>query len=120
MSIQENPIHYMEIVTPEVEGMCDLYAKSFGWNFQPASTELGNARVTELSDGSLFGIRAPMHSSEKPVVRIYVKVPDLDAAVKQVIQQGGKMMLERMEIPGKGIIAIYEFGGIEKGLWQVA
>jgi len=119
MDVIESSVHYLEIVTPDVESMCNLYTKSFGWNFQPESPELGNARVAKIQGGSLFGIRAPMSPTEKPIMRMYIRVSDLETSVQKVTQQGAKMLLERMEIPEHGIIAIYEIGGIEKGLWQV-
>ena len=99
--------------------MCDLYTSSFGWEFQPEIPELGNARVAELDGGLLCGIRAPMHPTEKPTMRMYLRVPDVASSVKEVIKQGAEILLERMEIPGYGIIAIYKIGGIEKGLWEV-
>ncbi len=119
MNDTEHTIHYLEIVTPDVKAMCDLYTNSFGWNFQPEIPELGNARVAKLKNGLQIGIRAPMQPTEKPTTRIYLRVSDLAASVEKVTQQGAKILLERMEIPGHGIIAIYEIGGIECGLWQV-
>ena len=119
INTMEHSVHYLEIVTPDVKSMCNLYTKSFGWDFQPESEELGNVLVAKLQDGSLCGIRAPMSPAEKPIMRMYLRVSDIKASVEKVIQQGAKVLLERMEIPGHGIIAIYEIGGIEKGLWQV-
>lgn len=117
--VPEYSVYYLEIVTPDVKGMCDLYAESFGWDFQPMALELGNACVADLSDGSLCGIRAPMHSSEKPIVRTYLRVKDIQASVQSVAELGARILLERMDIPGRGIIAIYESGGVEQGLWQI-
>ena len=99
---------------------CVTYThNSFGWNFEPEKPELGNARVAELPGGSLCGIRAPLSETEKPIVRTYLRVADLDTAVKKATKSGAKILLDRMELPGHGTIAIYEIGGIECGLWQV-
>jgi hypothetical protein len=119
MNTIEHSLHYLEIVTTDVKSICDLYINSFGWNLQPESPELGNARVAKLKNGSLCGIRDSMSPDEKPMIRIYLRVNDIEASVEKVTQQGAKILLERMEIPGHGIIAIYEIGGIEKGLWQI-
>ena len=119
MNTSEHSVHYLEIVTPDVKSICDLYTNSFGWYFQPEIPELGNARLAKLQGGSLCGIRAPMHSTEKPTMRMYLRVSNIEASVDKVTQQGAEILLERMEIPGHGIIAIYKIGGIEKGLWQV-
>jgi predicted enzyme related to lactoylglutathione lyase len=117
--VPEHSVYYLEIVTPNVKAMCDLYTKSYGWNFQPMVPELGNACVADLPGGSLCGIRAPMHAAEKPIVRTYLRVTDIQASVQKAAQLGAKILLDHMEIPGRGIIAIYENGGIEQGLWQV-
>lgn len=119
MNTKQNSVHYLEIVTSDIKSMCDLYTNSFGWEFQPEILELGNARVAELEGGSLCGICAPMHPTEKPTMRMYLRVSDVEYSVKEVIKQGAEILLDRMEIPGYDIIAIYKIGGIEKGLWEV-
>lgn len=120
MPVAEHSIHYFEIVTPDVEAARDLYATAYSWPFeQKQRAELGNAFVAALPDGSRCGIRAPLHEQEKPIVRIYLRVRDLDAAVASVSQHGAVIALEPTEIPGHGRIAIYRHGGIEQGLWQL-
>lgn len=119
MPVPEYSVHYLEIVTPDPASTRDLYAQSYGWRFQPMDPALGNAFVAELPGGSLCGIRAPMSNDEKPIVRSYVRVNDLQAAVQSVAQKGAKILLDRMDLPGHGIIAIFEHGGIQQGLWQV-
>ncbi len=120
MPVPEHSVHYLEIVTPDVEATCRLYAKSHGWRFGAATPELGNARVATLPGGSLCGIRAPMHAQEKPIVRTYLRVTDLAGAVKEAAKQGATIAIESMDLPGHGTIAIYFLGGIEQGLWQVS
>jgi predicted enzyme related to lactoylglutathione lyase len=60
-----------------------------------------------------------MHEHEKPIVRVYVRVKNIDAAVKRAQEQGAIIALEPMEMPGYGRIAIYFHGEIEQGLWQL-
>ena len=119
MKTPEHAVHYLEIVTPDVAAAADLYAKAYGWRFEAEAPELGNARTARLPNGTLCGIRAPMHETEQPVVRTYLRVADLDAAVKRAAELGATVALDRMEIPGRGTIAIYFLGGIQQGLWQV-
>jgi len=103
-----------------VAGTRQLYATAFGWTFQPAVAELGNASVATIPGGSLCGIRAPLHSEELPVVRVYLRVADLDAATAGAKAAGATILLESMDLAGWGRISIYELGGIQHGLWQVA
>lgn len=119
MPVPEHSVHYLEIVTPDPPSARDLYEQSYGWRFGPADPALGNAFVAALPGGSLCGIRAPMSDEEKPIVRTYLRVDDLTSAVQGAAHMGANILLDRMEIPGHGIIAIFEHGGIQQGLWQV-
>jgi predicted enzyme related to lactoylglutathione lyase len=119
MAVPEHAVHYLEIVTPDVEAAVHLYEAAYGWRFRVTGPELGNSLLATLPDGSLCGIRAPMHEQEKPIVRTYIRVNDIAVATQRASELGAEIALERMEIPGHGTIAIYFFGGIEQGLWQV-
>jgi hypothetical protein len=71
MAVPEYSVHYLEIVTVDVQAACELYSKLYGWQFRAAGSELGGSHVADLPDGSLCGIRAPMHEKEKPIVRVW-------------------------------------------------
>ncbi len=119
MSVPEHAVHYLEIVTPDVEAARHLYGTAYGWHFKAMGAELGNAYVAPLPGGSLCGIRAPLRPEEKPTVRTYLRVTDVEASAQKAAQLGAIIALEPTEIPGHGRIAIYIHGGIEQGLWQV-
>jgi predicted enzyme related to lactoylglutathione lyase len=53
-----------------------------------------------------------------PVVRPYLLVEDIEAAVKVAEKEGAEVALPPMKIPGQGTFSIYILGGIEHGLWQ--
>lgn len=119
MWTSEGPLHYLEVVAPDVDVACAAYAAAFGWHFGAPVPELGNARVAELPGGLRCGIRAPMHESEAPVTRTYVRVADLGATVAATAKAGAGVLLEAMDLPGLGRIAICEIGGVQQGFWQV-
>ena len=119
MSVPEHAVSYLEIVTPEVEAAAEFYAAAYGWAFDPPVPELGGARAATLPDGVVCGIRAPMSEQETPIVRTYLRVADIDAAVKRAAELGAMIALEPMEIPGRGRVAIYFIGGVQQGLWEV-
>ena len=119
MAVPEYSTHYLEIVTADAPAACEFYQNSYGWDFEAEKPELGNARVAKLPDGSRCGVRAPMSDQEKPLVRVYVRVDDIEAAVERAQEQGAEIALPPVEIPGHGKIAIYLHGGVEQGLWQV-
>ena len=111
-------IHYLEIVTKEVDAVCAAYAATLGLHFGDPDAGLGNARTAALPGGGLVGVRAPMRESEEPVVRPYGLVDDLESAVATVVDAGAEIALPPMEIPGHGACAIYIEGGVQHGLWQ--
>ena len=59
-----------------------------------------------------------MRDTEAPVVRPYLLVDDIEAAVKAAADAGAEIAMPAMEIPGQGRFAIYLLGGIDHGLWQ--
>ena len=112
-------VQYLEIVTPSVSETCDALAQAHGVVFGDPIAELGNARTANLKDGGRIGVRAPMRETETPVVRPYVLVDDIQAAVKAAEGAGATVAMPPMEIPGHGTFSIYILGGIEHGLWQI-
>ena len=111
-------IHYLEIVTKEVDAVCATYAQLHGVSFSDPEAGLGNARTVPLPDGGMIGVRAPMHEAEDPVARPYLLVEDIEAAAAAAVKSGAEIAHPPMELPGHGTFAIYIQGGIHHGLWQ--
>ena len=112
-------IHYLEIVTPDVDASVALYSKIHGVSFGVVDENLGGARTAKMANGGTLGIRAPMRDTETPVVRPYFLVHDIVQAVAAAAQSGARIAMQPTEIPGRGKFAIFIQGGIESGLWQV-
>jgi predicted enzyme related to lactoylglutathione lyase len=112
-------VQYLEIVTPEVDATCSALEKVHGVSFGKPEAALGNARTAMLKGGGRIGVRAPMRADEEPVVRPYVLVQDIEAAVKAAEGAGGQFAMYATEIPGQGKFAIYFQGGIQYGLWEL-
>lgn len=112
-------VHYLEIVTPSVEETCKALSEAHGVAFSEPIAELGNARTAELSGGGRIGVRAPMHDAERPVVRPYVLVDDIEAALKAAQDAGATIAVPPMKIPGQGTCSVYVLAGIDHGLWEL-
>jgi len=74
-------IQYLEIVTPDVDAVCQTYSAMYGVTFNDADQNLGGARTAKLADGGVLGVRPPMRDTENPVVRPYVLVDNIQASV---------------------------------------
>ena len=112
-------VQYLEIVTPSVDETCDALSAAHGVVFGEPIAELGNARTAKLTDGGRIGVRGPLRETEEPVVRPYILVDDIKAAVRAAERAGAKVAIPPLEIPGQGTFSIYILGGIEHGLWQL-
>lgn len=112
-------IHYIEIVTPEVDAICEKYSVLYNVEFKEKDPMLGGARTTTLENGGTMGIRAPMHDQEKSVTRNYVLVKDIEASVEKAKEVGALIAVPPMEIPGHGKCAIIIHDGQESGFWQL-
>ncbi|RMG04100.1 MAG: hydroxylase [Planctomycetota bacterium] len=112
-------IHYLEIVSQDVDFVCAAYAAAFGVQFSPPVPELGGARTARLDEGGLLGVRAPLREDEDPIVRPYWLVEDIDSALAAATRAGGVIAMPPTEIPGYGKFAIYLHDGNHHGLWQL-
>lgn len=111
-------VQYLEIVTPDVEATVALLEKTHNVTFSAADDGLGGARTADLAGGGRIGVRGPLRPDEEPVVRPYLLVDDVDAAVDAAAEAGAEIAMAGTEIPGHGTFAIYVLGGIQHGLWE--
>ncbi len=112
-------VHYLEIVTPDVDATCEVCSQLHGVTFGDGDPGLGNARTASLLNGGIIGVRAPMSDAEEPIIRPYILVKDIGAAAVAAEKAGAEIAHPPMEIPGHGKFAIYIQGGIQHGLWEV-
>ena len=74
-------VHYLEIVSPDVDAICAAYEAAHNVQFGEADELLGGARTCRLADGGIVGVREPLRETEEPVVRPYWLVEDIDKAI---------------------------------------
>lgn len=111
-------VHYLEIVTDDVDALTGLYQRVHGVRFGPPDPELGQARVATLANGVLVGIREPLAAHEQPISRTYLAVEDIAQAVTRAEQSGATIAYPPTRQGAQGTFAIVIQGGVEHGLWQ--
>ena len=111
-------IHYLEIVTNDVDALCAAYERVHALSFGPEDPDLGQARVAERPDGSLVGIRKPLAEHEQPTMRTYLTVVDIQKAVKEAEEAGAVLAYPPTQQGERGTFAIFIHGDVEHGLWQ--
>ncbi len=112
-------IHYLEIVTGNIDKVCRCYELAHNVSFSAPDPLLGNARTATLPDEVIVGVRGTLSDEEEPIVRPYWLVDDIDAAIASIEKNGADVMHPPLEIPGKGKFAIYILAGVQHGLWQL-
>ncbi|MEM9938946.1 MAG: hydroxylase [Pseudomonadota bacterium] len=112
-------IQYLEIVTENVEETCAALEALHGVTFGEPQDGLGFARVAEMKDGGRIGVRAPLAEHDTPIVRPYMLVDDIEAAIETAEAAGAMFAMKATEVAGHGTFAIYFLGGIQYGLWEL-
>ena len=111
-------VHYLEIVSNDVDTMAALYQRMHGLSFGAPEPDLGHARVATQADGALVGIRKPLAAHEQPITRTYLAVDDIQQAAKRAEEFGATIAYPPTRQGNHGTFAIVIQGGVEHGLWQ--
>ena len=111
-------VHYLEIVTDEVDTLVGLYQQVYGMSFGPPDPDLGQARVATQSDGTVVGIRKPLAAHEQPITRTYLEVKDIQQATKKAEESGATIASPPTTQGDHGTFAILIQGDLEHGLWK--
>ena len=100
-------VHF-ELTGPEPEKLVDFYTKAFGWHFGPMEGLTDYWYIT-TGKRETPGINGGLGRGE-PIRTVYlcIDVPNLDAALKAVEDNGGKMLEGRRDIPHIGWYATFE------------
>lgn len=111
-------VHYLEIVSNDVDILTALYERMHGLSFGPPDADLGQARVATRTDGTLLGIRTPLAAHEQPIMRTYLAVEDIQQAVKKAEDSGAIIAYPPTRQGQRGTFAIVIQGDVQHGLWQ--
>jgi uncharacterized protein len=111
-------VHYLEIISEDVDAQTALYERMHGLSFGLPDPDLGMARVATQRDGTLVGIRKPLAAHERPMMRAYLAVDDIEDAAKGAEAAGATVAYGPTEQGDRGTFAIVIQGGVEHGLWQ--
>lgn len=114
----EMAIHYLEIVSNDVDALCAAYESVHGLSFGTADPDLGQARVAVRPNGNLIGIRQPLAEHEQPTMRTYIEVEDIKQAVAEAEKAGAIIAYPPTRQGKHGVFAIFIHGDVQHGLWQ--
>jgi predicted enzyme related to lactoylglutathione lyase len=108
-----NPVVHFEMPYEDRERLVKFYTQVFGWQMQKLGKDMGDyitAATTETDGNGMvkrpgainggFYPKKPDWPAQYPSV--VIAVDDIEEAMKKVVDAGGKVLGEPMEIPGIG------------------
>lgn len=116
---------YFDFTVGDLTAARRFFEALFGWRFErfPMPYEYyriqtGNADEPGI-DGGIGAVADTRASGGRPLTQVTIPVPDLDAFVARVKANGGRVIEEKLPIPGIGWYATCaEPGGLTFGLIQ--
>jgi predicted enzyme related to lactoylglutathione lyase len=96
-----------------------FYEKVFDWDIQHVA-EVNYHLVDTGGEGGINGgIMKPQKGPWPGKLALYIDVDDLDAYAKRIRDAGGKIVVDKMEVPGVGHLLLFEDpDGRVLGLWK--
>jgi len=113
----KNPVVHFEMPYKDGKRVADFYSKALGWNMQQMGENMGNYIVAVTSEagenqrpknpgqinGGFF-----QRSEDNNLPSVVIAVEDIEAAMKNIENAGGKILRQPEEIPGIGNWAVFE------------
>lgn len=114
------PVAFFEIVSPDHERAQKFYAELFDWTVS-SDPAMGGYGLVDTGAGpdAIGGGIGPSQAPGDTGVKIYVRVPDLQAALDRAVQLGGTALVPPTDLPeGYGRFAVFaDPDGNAVGLW---
>lgn len=113
------PVVHWELWTKDPQRVSDFYAKVFDWQVRHIP-ELDYRLVETGGTGGINGgIMKPKEGPWPGNMAVYIDVDDLDAYNKRIVQAGGKIIVDKKDVPGVGSLSLFEDpDGRLMGLWK--
>ncbi len=114
-----NPVVHFEMAYKDRDRAAKFYQDTFNWNLQMMGEEMGNYVVAQTDETDEKGMLKKGNRinggfyKEQPDPKfntpsVVIAVPEINAAMDKIKQNGGKILVEPMDIPGIGRYASFE------------
>ncbi len=95
-----------ELATSDADAAQAFYEQVFGWTTEDMGAEYGGYRIFNRGDTGVAGLMAVQDASIPPHWQPYVAVADADATTAKARELGGEALLEPMDVPQVGRLAV--------------
>ncbi|HVL88124.1 MAG TPA: VOC family protein [Candidatus Thermoplasmatota archaeon] len=123
-----DPVVHFEIPADNVERAKKFYASLFGWqlndvpgmDYTLANTTPVGADQRPTTPGAINGGMMKRQSAQQRT-NVVIKVKSIDATLPRIVQEGGKIAMEKTPVADMGFTAYFQDPeGNVLGLWQDA
>ena len=100
-------IDWVDLSTPDVEAARAFYAAVLGWTYETTETPMGVYHIARVGGHEAGGLMQSDPDSPAPTVwTMFVKVASVDDMVPAVVNAGGSVVSEPIDIPGGARVAV--------------
>jgi predicted enzyme related to lactoylglutathione lyase len=114
------PVVHWELWSENPDEIARFYQTVFDWQIR-LIPEMMNYRLVETgaAGGINGGIMKPQAGPWPAKLSFYIDVDDIDAYGKRIVDEGGRIVVGKTEVPGVGQMALFEDpDGRVLGLWK--
>jgi predicted enzyme related to lactoylglutathione lyase len=113
--IMNNPIVHAEIRSSDPDATRDFFGKLFGWTYPTEGALPGYTFVETGVPDALYTAISPLQG-DGDLVTFFVGVEDIDSALGDATSLGGRIVQERVNVPGVAFALIADPQGHIVGL----
>jgi hypothetical protein len=112
---------WVDLGVPDVDAAVTFYEGVFGWKIPEGPPDSGGYRMCMLRDRPVAGLGPQTEPGDETWWTTYVAVADCDATAAKVKRAGGTVVVDPMDIPNAGRMAVCrDPKGAPFSLWQAA
>jgi predicted enzyme related to lactoylglutathione lyase len=105
-SFAEGVFVWDELGTTDVAGAERFYGDVFGWTTKDMGPDFGGYKIFQQGETRIAGVMALPDASMPAGWQPYVAVEDVDATTKKATELGASALMEPMDVPNVGRIAV--------------
>lgn len=112
------PVVHFELWSQHPDKLAAFYRQAFDWDMN--FLEQMNYHLIEAGEGGIGGgIMKPQQGPWPGNMALYISVDDIEKYKARVLEAGGKVVVERQEVPDVGTFALFaDPDGRVLGIWQ--
>lgn len=113
------PVVHFELWSKDPDTLSDFYKTVFGWEIR-AIPDMNYHLVEAASERGIGGgIMTPQEGKWPSDMTFYLDVDDLAAYGQKVVDAGGTILVEEMDVPGVGSFSLFaDPDGRVMGMWK--